>query len=303
VGPSVLGLTHYELLGFRCWRLRGEAWNALRRRWDSALKTVESSDVVVERPVARLAVIEIDPLSDLVVTSTVFLWLLLEYVPSRDQCSVAGYRCEFPVAAGDHGTLRNYASRKHAQRVPPMPDTLPGRSFISPLHRLKLTGVNNWTAPGPPRQTWSPRHRHRSLRTHHRALRMNVAVAESVPLPPLWLENQPDVSHLVIYHGANMPQRLAKRAGRNDFWSASTGPERIGSFPRPMPRRDSTGTSICPPMRILSATQPPPKRSRYVVSADNKWFTRLVVSEAIIEALEGMDLSLPGSGCVQTKGA
>jgi PPK2 family polyphosphate:nucleotide phosphotransferase len=31
----------------------------------------------------------------------------------------------------------------------------------------------------------------------------------------------------------------------------------------------------------------------YVVPADNKWFTRLVVSEAIVEALEGLDLRYP----------
>jgi polyphosphate kinase 2 (PPK2 family) len=31
----------------------------------------------------------------------------------------------------------------------------------------------------------------------------------------------------------------------------------------------------------------------FVVPADNKWFTRLVVAGAIVEALEKMDLSLP----------
>ena len=31
----------------------------------------------------------------------------------------------------------------------------------------------------------------------------------------------------------------------------------------------------------------------YVVPADHKWFTRLVVAAAVIEALEGLDLSPP----------
>ena len=31
----------------------------------------------------------------------------------------------------------------------------------------------------------------------------------------------------------------------------------------------------------------------YVVPADNKWFTRLVVGAAVIDALEGMDLAFP----------
>ena len=39
----------------------------------------------------------------------------------------------------------------------------------------------------------------------------------------------------------------------------------------------------------------------YVVPADHKWFTRLVVVEAIIEALEGLDLALPAMTAEQRK--
>jgi hypothetical protein len=31
----------------------------------------------------------------------------------------------------------------------------------------------------------------------------------------------------------------------------------------------------------------------YVVPADNKWFTRMVVAAAIVDALEGLNLSFP----------
>ena len=31
----------------------------------------------------------------------------------------------------------------------------------------------------------------------------------------------------------------------------------------------------------------------YVVPADNKWFTRLTISAAIVDALEGLELSYP----------
>jgi hypothetical protein len=34
----------------------------------------------------------------------------------------------------------------------------------------------------------------------------------------------------------------------------------------------------------------------YVVPADNKWFTRLVVASALIEAMEGLDLHFPKVG-------
>lgn len=34
----------------------------------------------------------------------------------------------------------------------------------------------------------------------------------------------------------------------------------------------------------------------YVVPADNKWFSRLVVAAAIVEAMEGLDLHYPKVG-------
>ena len=36
-----------------------------------------------------------------------------------------------------------------------------------------------------------------------------------------------------------------------------------------------------------------PQAPWYVVPADNKWFSRLVVAAAIVEALEGLDLHYP----------
>jgi PPK2 family polyphosphate:nucleotide phosphotransferase len=39
----------------------------------------------------------------------------------------------------------------------------------------------------------------------------------------------------------------------------------------------------------------------YVIPADNKWFTRMVVAEAITDALENLDLSFPKVGAVQRK--
>ncbi len=36
-----------------------------------------------------------------------------------------------------------------------------------------------------------------------------------------------------------------------------------------------------------------PEAPWYVVPADNKWFTRLVVAAAVVEALEGLDLQFP----------
>jgi hypothetical protein len=37
----------------------------------------------------------------------------------------------------------------------------------------------------------------------------------------------------------------------------------------------------------------------YVVPADHKWFTRMVVAEAIVEALESLDLAYPALTAAQ----
>ncbi len=39
----------------------------------------------------------------------------------------------------------------------------------------------------------------------------------------------------------------------------------------------------------------------YVVPADHKWFTRVVVAEAIVEALESLDLAYPKVGSAKRK--
>ena len=39
-----------------------------------------------------------------------------------------------------------------------------------------------------------------------------------------------------------------------------------------------------------------PEAPWYVVPADNKWFTRIAVAAAVIEALDGLDLHYPQVG-------
>ncbi len=41
----------------------------------------------------------------------------------------------------------------------------------------------------------------------------------------------------------------------------------------------------------------------YVVPADHKWFTRIVVAAAIVDTLEGLDLSYPHGGPAETQAA
>ena len=47
---------------------------------------------------------------------------------------------------------------------------------------------------------------------------------------------------------------------------------------------------VCEEMIQETATKHAP---RYVVQADNKWFTRVIVALAVIEALDSLDLAYP----------
>jgi hypothetical protein len=44
-----------------------------------------------------------------------------------------------------------------------------------------------------------------------------------------------------------------------------------------------------------------PEAPWYVVPADHKWFTRLVVAEAIVDAMKGLDLRFPVVDAAQKK--
>ena len=44
-----------------------------------------------------------------------------------------------------------------------------------------------------------------------------------------------------------------------------------------------------------------PEAPWYVVPADHKWFTRLVVAEAIVDAMKGLDLRFPAIDAAQKK--
>ncbi len=70
-GSDHLGVTDDELLGAG-WRLRGEAWHACAATGQVA-ENRRVVVVVVERPVAGLAVVKIDPLPNLVVANCIFV--------------------------------------------------------------------------------------------------------------------------------------------------------------------------------------------------------------------------------------
>ena len=67
---------------------------------------------------------------------------------------------------------------------------------------------------------------------------------------------------------------------------------RIGSSRRTTQRSVPFGTSTWLPMRRRSGRRRP-RTPWYVVPADNKWFTRVIVAAAVIDALASLDLQYP----------
>src|ERR1700687_410325 len=109
--PDNLGVTYDELLGAG-WRLRGESWHggAVLRQGAEHGRIVK---VVIERPVARLAIVEVDPLSDLVIRNNISLAIV--GIRTYDGIDVgmrnvldSSNRCWRP------GVLRNLAAKEDA---------------------------------------------------------------------------------------------------------------------------------------------------------------------------------------------
>src|SRR5262249_30639792 len=85
--------------------------------------------------------------------------------------------------------------------------------------------------------------------------------------------------------------RARSRSGAS--CSAWSGRGSTGSSLPPTSASEASGSTTCTPSRKQSA--PPRRREHpwFVVPADNKWFTRLIVAAAIVEAVENLDLSYP----------
>src|SRR6266404_465955 len=83
------------------------------------------------------------------------------------------------------------------------------------------------------------------------------------------------------------------KSRKSGFSSGSTNRRKTGSSRPTMPRNAAIGTDYMEAYEDMIRNTATAEAPWYVVPADNKWFTCLVVSEAIIEALEGMDLRYP----------
>ena len=89
-----------------------------------------------------------------------------------------------------------------------------------------------------------------------------------------------------------LPQCLARRNSANVSSTASTSRPSAGSSPWATSPSASCGKYMAAYEDMIRATSRP-EAPWYVVPADNKWFTRLVVAAAMVEALDRLKLEYP----------
>ena len=90
-----------------------------------------------------------------------------------------------------------------------------------------------------------------------------------------------------------LPPRLEGGAEGSASSSASTSRRRTGSSRSATSASARTGTTTWRPTRTAIRATAAPHAPWYVVPADHKWFTRLVVAQTVVEAIEGLDLAWP----------
>ena len=86
---------------------------------------------------------------------------------------------------------------------------------------------------------------------------------------------------------------VSTKSRRSDSSSGSTSRRKIGSSPPTTPRSASYWDDYMEAYEDMIRNTATKHAPWYVVPADNKWFTRVVVAAAVIEALSSLDLHYP----------
>ncbi len=128
-------------------------------------------------------------------------------------------------------------------------------------------------------------------------------------LPPslvtkhIWQERFEDIRHFEQYLGAQrgggaqvLPPRLQEGAEAAVSRTHRAMRRRTGSSQPATPPSGSIGTSYMQAYEEMIQNTATKDAPWYVVPADNKWFTRVVVAAAVIETLASLDLKYPEVG-------
>ena len=115
----------------------------------------------------------------------------------------------------------------------------------------------------------------------------------------IWKERYEDINSFERYLSRNGVAirkfflHVSKEEQRQRFLSGCSRRTRTGSSRWPTPRSATAGTTTRSAYEDAIQHTATPHAPWYVVPADHKWFTRLVVAGAVIDALEELDLAYP----------
>jgi len=141
----------------------------------------------------------------------------------------------------------------------------------------------------------------------HRELLANERLARSLLTQKTWDERFEDINAFERHLSRNgvvlckFFLHLSRKEQKERFLSRLDEPEKNWKFSLADVReREHWGAYMRAYEEMIQSTST--KRAPwYVVPADHKWFTRLVVAEAIIDALEELDLAFPKVDAVRRK--
>ncbi|HKE93330.1 MAG TPA: polyphosphate kinase 2 family protein [Povalibacter sp.] len=139
-------------------------------------------------------------------------------------------------------------------------------------------------------------------------LRVHRNLLESQKLPPrlltkdIWKERYRDISAYERYLSANgvLIRKFFLNVSRDEqkrrFLERIDTPEKNWKFSAADARERTYWDDYMEAYQDAISETSTPESPWYVVPADNKWFTRVVVAAAVIEALDSLDLKYPKVG-------
>ncbi len=141
----------------------------------------------------------------------------------------------------------------------------------------------------------------------HRELLANERLARSLLTQKIWDERFEDINAFERYLSRNgivlckFFLHISRKEQKERFLSRLDEPEKNWKFSlADVQERQHWGAYMRAYEEMIQSTST--KRAPwYVVPADHKWFTRLVVAEAITDALEELDLAFPKVDAVRRK--
>jgi polyphosphate kinase 2 (PPK2 family) len=115
----------------------------------------------------------------------------------------------------------------------------------------------------------------------------------------IWDERYEDINNFERYLARNgtvirkFYLHVSKEEQKKRFLERLTEPEKHWKFSAADVRERGHWDEYMDAYEDMIRATATPHAPWYVVPADNKWFTRLVVGMAVVEALEGLDLRYP----------